>query len=77
MDAITQFVTKHVASNWLRSGVVAFVLDLVWRFLVIAVKPHGQYGLAAFGWVQDVLQWVAVICLGAYAIQVVTGRSSG
>ena len=76
MDKITEFVGRHIASNWLRSGVLLFLLLLAWDLFEAAVEPHGKYGVVLFGWGSQVLQWSAVICLGAYAVQLVTGRRS-
>lgn len=74
MDSITRFVKHTIARNWLQSGVIAFVLKLVVAILVIAIEPHGQYAVAIFNWVIDALHWIGIICLGAFAYQLVTDR---
>lgn len=77
MDAITVFVRKHISSNWLRSGIATFLLLLVWQLFTAGVSPTDKYVVTIFGWVGHVLDWVAIICLGAFALQAVTGRRSG
>ncbi len=74
MDSITRFVKHTIARNWLQSGVIAFLLQLGVSILVIAIEPHGQYAVAIFNWINEVLLWIGVICLAAFAYQLVTNR---